>query len=812
MSEAVVQDVSAFPSDDLPPSGFNELAYLSAFPDVAEAIANGLCNSPLHHYLEHGRLEDRLLDEGYRRALDGRETEGHIDLFGYHSLARGWLFIGWIAESWGRDALTGLVARFDDADVDGECLSVFYSRRGLQGRGRGFVAFVQGRPDAPGDLQFLSFKTRTALLRLSATPSARRLPEADIAFETTSVLADALDAQGADELQMLMSTRGYGRLKPALNTLEGFVDAYGYHGASGGWYFCGWITRSWDADFQPDKLVLHFTDADIVSTESVVGFFPRDDVEGRGTGFLIFVYASGRPLGGLLSMEVATGGVASFLRVSSATQRFRETDVALRLKPMTALITDAGANENLALMLSRAPYSGADTLGSLGSRIFLELDEVIACPPGGVVMMGWMLAKAGSIRAIRLRSRDFCETVNFEDCVRIERPDVISSIGAEHGFDDPRCGFLIFVPCRLSADLPLYLEVETANHQVGYKNVRPPRLEGIAAIRKILDLFDVRYNDVPHVFDNIIGPAIDLLNRRRLAHRPRVDNIAYGSVNPEPQLSIIIPLYGRLDFVEYQMAFMESHKPARDYEVIFVLDDPPKRREALRLFESVFQRFGIPMRLLLLHENLGFSPANNVGLAAANGQYVCFMNSDVFPGTPDGLERLITRLEDTPGLGAVGPLLLYGDGSVQHEGMAFKALNEFGGWQFGDHPRKGLRKSDQTGLRKHLSITGACVLMRRALAVEMGGWDEAFIIGDFEDSDLCLRLAERGLDSAVDLDVEMYHIERRSQASSARTWRLNLTLYNAWIHQRRWGDVIAAHPLRSRGVPLLANGTEHAAQ
>jgi GT2 family glycosyltransferase len=113
-----------------------------------------------------------------------------------------------------------------------------------------------------------------------------------------------------------------------------------------------------------------------------------------------------------------------------------------------------------------------------------------------------------------------------------------------------------------------------------------------------------------------------------------------------------------------------------------------------------------------------------------------------------------------------------------------------------------MRKSSQSGLRKHISITGACMVMRRDLAEELGGFDEAYIIGDFEDSDLCLKLDARGLDSAVDLDLEMYHIERRSQASSARTWRMNLTLYNAWVHQRRWGDVIAAHKLRSVGQPI----------
>ena len=88
------------------------------------------------------------------------------------------------------------------------------------------------------------------------------------------------------------------------------------------------------------------------------------------------------------------------------------------------------------------------------------------------------------------------------------------------------------------------------------------------------------------------------------------------------------------------------------------------------------------------------------------------------------------------------------------------------------------------------------MLMRRTLALELGGFDEAYVIGDFEDSDLCLRLHAMGLDCAVDPSIRLYHLERKSQATSAQPWRMNLTLYNAWVHERRWADTIAKHPLR----------------
>ena len=76
----------------------------------------------------------------------------------------------------------------------------------------------------------------------------------------------------------------------------------------------------------------------------------------------------------------------------------------------------------------------------------------------------------------------------------------------------------------------------------------------------------------------------------------------------------------------------------------------------------------------------------------------------------------------------------------------------------------------------------------------LGGFDEAYVMGDFEDSDLCLRAARRGWTCAVDRDVRLVHFGRRSQPSANERWRMNLILHNAWVHQRRWGDTIAALP------------------
>jgi len=100
-----------------------------------------------------------------------------------------------------------------------------------------------------------------------------------------------------------------------------------------------------------------------------------------------------------------------------------------------------------------------------------------------------------------------------------------------------------------------------------------------------------------------------------------------------------------------------------------------------------------------------------------------------------------------------------------------------------------------TGVREPDAVTAACVLVEAALFRDLGGFSEDYIIGDFEDSDLCLRARARGRVNRVALDTELYHLERQSQNRLGDAlWRTNLTIYNCWLHNRRWSGSMGRHP------------------
>ncbi len=567
----------------------------------------------------------------------------------------------------------------------------------------------------------------------------------------------------------------------------GHIDTYGHLAESAGWWLVGWMPRPFQSADEVSIPARLETAHGATSVEVVLAYFERPDLDHSRVGVIAYVGGTRRLAEGLRRLLVRIDGVTYGMQATLSTSRADDRGLYDLVRPTLVFQSaDSAGREHLRGLSSRPGYVGVDTLNTIASVVALDVDAAIVCPPDGLLLKGWCLSVSEQVAAVRLRCGAKIAEISFADCVPVHRPDVIEALGARYGVQDPVVGFMAYLPNIYQADEPLYFEVELKNGGRAYRGVTVSRQQGLEAIRAVLEGTECQFADIDTMFDRVFGPAVRALNAARLAQPFTVEAHRYGSLPPKPTCTLVIPLYGRIDYLEYQMALLSADPASHSLDIVYVLDDPPKRRDALMLAESVYARFRLPFRLLLSSANRGFGPASNLGLAYSEAPYVAFMNSDVFPGKSGWLDALTARLKRQPKLGAIGPRLLYEDGSVQHEGCVYRPLPEYSDWHFVDHPNKGRRPEAGKGVLIAPVITAACLVMKRDIANDLKGFDESFIIGDFEDADLCQRLAAKGLQCAVDTDVVLHHLERQSQNRLSGHWRMNLTLYNAWLHQRRW--------------------------
>ncbi|MDC8447834.1 MAG: glycosyltransferase [Nitrospira sp.] len=197
--------------------------------------------------------------------------------------------------------------------------------------------------------------------------------------------------------------------------------------------------------------------------------------------------------------------------------------------------------------------------------------------------------------------------------------------------------------------------------------------------------------------------------------------------------SIVMPVCNRVELTKDCLTALAGLKDQPEYELIIVDNGSTDGTT------DFLRQLSGDVRTIANEENLGFAKACNQGAAVARGKYLIFLNNDTIP-QPGWLAALVAEVDHHSEVGIVGSKLLYPDGTIQHAGVVRDCAHRLPYHIYktfaGDHPAVNQRREFQI-------VTAACLLIRRALFEEVGGFDEGYVNG-FEDADLCLKVQERG--------------------------------------------------------------------
>jgi len=202
-----------------------------------------------------------------------------------------------------------------------------------------------------------------------------------------------------------------------------------------------------------------------------------------------------------------------------------------------------------------------------------------------------------------------------------------------------------------------------------------------------------------------------------------------------PRVTVIVPTKDAPHHLGRCLDSIFARSTYPNYGVLLV-DTGTTDPDALRLFDRH------PVEVLRFDGPFNFSRVNNLAVEHADGDLVVFLNNDSEVQTPEWLEVMVS-LAGLDGVGAVGPLLLYPNGTVQHAGVVLGLRGT------ADHIMRGFPGTvdgyagSLSCTREVSAVTAACMLMRRGLFVELGRFDEHFAT-HYQDVDLCLRIRRSG--------------------------------------------------------------------
>ena len=266
-------------------------------------------------------------------------------------------------------------------------------------------------------------------------------------------------------------------------------------------------------------------------------------------------------------------------------------------------------------------------------------------------------------------------------------------------------------------------------------------------------------------------------------------HVRYPDV-PLPKVSVIIPSKDHPEFLERCIGSLRELTDYPDYELIVV--DNGSSPDARSRIEALQAETGF--RYLYEAEEFNFSRMCDRGAAAAVGSLLLFLNDDIEIISPDWM-RILAEQALQEGTGAVGAKLYYPGETeeprrIQHCGITNIALGPV--HKLGGLPeREGEDYYHMRNLADAdvLAVTAACLMIRRGLFEEAGGFDESLAVA-YNDVDLCFSLYEKGFYNVVRMDAVLVHHEsasrgsdlsgekrRRQEAELAKLYRKHPKLY-----------------------------------
>ncbi len=275
--------------------------------------------------------------------------------------------------------------------------------------------------------------------------------------------------------------------------------------------------------------------------------------------------------------------------------------------------------------------------------------------------------------------------------------------------------------------------------------------------------------------------------------------VRYPIPTPPPLISLIVPTRNQVNLTRECVDGLLNRTNYRNIEILIVDNgsDDPETLDWLRSVSSV------DSRVVVLRDDrpFNYSLLNNWAARHARGTILGFVNNDIQVIHPEWLDEMVSHVARST-IAAVGARLLYPNGTIQHAGV----ITGIGG--VAGHPFKGLDANSagyfyRARLPQDLSaVTAACMLVRRDIFDQVGGFDEEQLAVAFNDVDLCLKIREAGYRIVYTPYAELLHHESASRGYENNPEKQRRFEQEVQVMKNRWGNRLVDDPFYNCNLSL----------
>lgn len=300
----------------------------------------------------------------------------------------------------------------------------------------------------------------------------------------------------------------------------------------------------------------------------------------------------------------------------------------------------------------------------------------------------------------------------------------------------------------------------------------------------------------PYAIEAAKGAVADHLTRHGFTHFQITSTRAFETIfkiryqiTGSPAISVIIANKDHVGDLKRCINSILEKSTYENYEII-VVENNSQEKETFDYYRELQENQRI--KVIFFEGAFNYSAVNNLGAAKAEGEYLLFLNNDTQVITVNWMEELLMYAQRSD-VGAVGAKLYYGNKTIQHAGvvLGLGAHRTAGHSHYGQH-RDNLGYMGRLCYAQNVSaVTGACLMVKRALFEEVEGLDTSFAIS-LNDVDFCLKLRQKGYLNVFTPFAELYHFESISRGLDDQGKKALRYNQESERFREKWKDMLTA--------------------
>jgi O-antigen biosynthesis protein len=274
--------------------------------------------------------------------------------------------------------------------------------------------------------------------------------------------------------------------------------------------------------------------------------------------------------------------------------------------------------------------------------------------------------------------------------------------------------------------------------------------------------------------------------------------IKYPVPKPAPMASIIIPTKNGKCLLSKCIESIKLRTSYPNYEIL-IINNHSDEKDSLKYLNLLNKDENI--RVLDYRQPFNYSAINNYAASQASGEILVLLNNDVEIITNNWLYEMVGQALRKE-IGAVGALMYYPNGTIQHAGVVL-GIGGVAGHIHVNHHQDDLIKHKRALLTQNYSaVTAACLAVKKDIFFEVDGFNENTLKIAFNDIDFCLKILQKGYWNLWTPYVELVHYESATRGLENTPEKISRFNNEANYMIQKWSDLLYNDPAYNLNLSL----------